>query len=206
LKVSKRGGRRSKKQEKEEAFIRFLEQHGPTDQAVLKEKFKTSASMFPRFARELFDKVERFKFTGKVTTLSANIFAIRNDNRLIDYVAQHIPKCPKTPDEVRTLVFQLKKHIGTKRAREVIKSLGYEYSKEPPESKKHESNRKFSNEQFMELYEKGLNDTEIANEFGVWPASVGYRRRLLNLPPNSRRSRRSKEMITCPKCGHKFRR
>jgi len=40
---------------------------------------------------------------------------------------------------------------------------------------------KFTDEQLTKLYERGLNDTQIARKLGVTPSAVSYRRRKLGL-------------------------
>jgi len=44
--------------------------------------------------------------------------------------------------------------------------------------------KKFTDEQFLQLYQQGLSDSEIARRLGVSVTAVWERRRRLGLPPN----------------------
>lgn len=57
------------------------------------------------------------------------------------------------------------------------------------------TNQKYSDEEFKELYERGLNDYEIAEKLGVHQKSVWRRRKKFDLPPNSQRRKFSEEGV-----------
>jgi DNA-binding NarL/FixJ family response regulator len=183
-----------------ENLVSYLEEHGPTPQSTLSTDLKIPSGRFARMAREMFDQVERFKFKlgssrgrggikfgghsvyGDLNIQEmGNVFALRNDPRIVDFVAEGISFKVEKIQDARTLVLHLKKQLGSERARKVVKRLGYVYSKDRrgthPKSKK-----KFTDKEFLDLYEKGMNDVEIAEELGVTPPTVGFRRRSMKLP------------------------
>jgi len=49
--------------------------------------------------------------------------------------------------------------------------------------------RLFTDKQFIELYERGLNDREIGDKLGVTRNAVGFRRRRLGIEPIRKRKR-----------------
>lgn len=196
-----------------EKIVSYLKEHGPTPQAALAEKLGIRINHFPRFAREFADQVERFKFyvgTGSSSRGGTRyggteiygglgdigpVFAVRDDPRVVAFVAERTPFKVETTAEARTLVSHLKKQIGYDRARKVVERLGYRYQTPSHKTKRRgrpipagatPSPRKFTDEQFLSLYWMGLNDKEAANLLGVSHVSVSYRRRKLGLPPKGR--------------------
>ena len=202
LDTSRARGKGYKKQHHRENLISYLEEHGPTPQSTLSTDLKIPSGRFSRIAREMFDQVERFKFKvgssrgrggikyggysiyGDINIQEmGNVFALRDDPRIIDFVAERTNFKVETPQDARTLVQHLRKQLGTERAKEVVKKLGYVYSKDRRGTHAR-SRKKFTDEEFLDLYEKGMNDGEIADKLGVTPSAVGNRRRLMELPTN----------------------
>ncbi len=188
------------KQRHEENLVSYLEEHGPTPQSTLSTDLKIPSGRFSRISREMFEQIERFKF--KVGTARGrggikyggysvygdlniqemgNVFALRDDPRIVDFVAERTNFKVDTPQDARTLVLHLRKQLGTERAKEVVRKLGYVYSKDRRGTHAR-SRKKFTDEEFLDLYEKGMNDGEIAYELGVSTSAVGHRRRLMKLP------------------------
>jgi len=58
--------------------------------------------------------------------------------------------------------------------------------------------KKFSDEEFLELYEEGLNDREIADELNVQRTTVRARRYKLGLPSNCRRGSYARKKVPMP--------
>ncbi len=205
-----------------ESLLSYLKEHGPTPQNVLVQKLRFGSAVLPRFSRELFDYIERLQFTVKATPRGGTkyggsviygslnklgpVFALRGDHRIVDFVAERIPFKVESSNNAQTLVMHLKKQIGYERAREVVEKLGYKYirpsHKAPKLTMKEaaERRKKFSDDEFFNLYSQGLNDREIAKKFNVCSKTIGNRRRSMSLPTVGRR----KKLIHCPKCGHKF--
>jgi len=191
-----------------ENLVSYLEEHGPTPQSTLSADLKISKGRFSRIARELFDQVELFPFKlgsqrgrGEVKYGShsiygdlsfpgmGNVFALRDDPRIIDFVAERIGFKVETPQDARTLVQHLGKQLGTPRARDVMRKLGYVYTEDRvgthPKTKK-----KFTDQQLLDLYDQRLIDREIAEKLGVTTASISVRRRKLGLPALGRMKRK----------------
>jgi hypothetical protein len=200
LDTSRARGKGYKKQRHRENLISYLEEHGPTSQSTLSTDLKIPSGRFSRIAREMFDQVERFKFKvgssrgrggirlgghsvyGDINIQEmGNVFALRDDPRVIDFVAESTNFKVETPHDARTLVLHLRKQLGTERAKEVVKSLGYIYSKDRRGTHAR-SRKKFTDGEFLDLYEKGMNDGEIGDELGVSTSAIGHRRRLMKLP------------------------
>jgi len=200
LDTSRARGKGYKKQRHRENLISYLEEHGPTPQSTLSTDLKIPSGRFSRIAREMFDQIERFKFKvgssrgrggikyggysvyGDVNIQEmGNVFALRDDARMIDFVAERTNFKVETPQDARTLVQHLRKQLGTERAKEVVRKLGYVYSKDRRGTHAR-SRKKFTDEEFLDLYEKGMNDGEIAEELGVSTSAIGHRRRLMKLP------------------------
>jgi hypothetical protein len=205
LDTSRARGKGYKKQRHRENLISYLEEHGPTSQSTLSTDLKIPSGRFSRIAREMFDQVERFKFKvgssrgrggirlgghsvyGDINIQEmGNVFALRDDPRIIDFVAESTNFKVETPQDARTLVLHLRKQLGTERAKEVVKRLGYVYSKDRRGTHVR-SRKKFTDEEFLDLYEKGMNDGEIGDELGVSNSAIGHRRRLMKLPINKLR-------------------
>ena len=197
---SRARGKGYKKQRHRENLISYLEEHGPTPQSTLSTDLKIPSGRFSRIAREMFDQVERFKFKvgssrgrggikyggysvyGDINIQEmGNVFTLRDDPRIIDFVAERTNFKVETPQDARTLVLHLRKQLGTERAREVVKRLGYKYGKDRRGTHAR-SRKKFTDEEFLDLYEKGMNDGEIGDELGVSTSAIGHRRRLMKLP------------------------
>jgi len=200
-------GKGYKKQRHRENLISYLEEHGPTPQSTLSTDLEIPSGRFARIAREMFDQIERFKFRlgtsrgrggikyggysvyGDLNIQEMGIlFALRDDPRIVGFVADRINFKVKKPQDARTLVQHLKKQLGTERAKEVVRKLGYVYS-EDRRGTHATSRKKFTDEEFLDLYEKEMNDGEIADRLGVTPSAVGNRRRLMKLPLNKLRKR-----------------
>jgi len=200
LDTSRARGKGYKKQRHRENLISYLGEHGPTPQSALSTDLGIPSGRFSRIAREMFDQIERFKFKvgssrgrggikygaysvyGELNTQEmGNIFALRDDARMIDFVAERTNFKVETPQDARTLVQHLRKQLGTERAKEVVRKLGYVYSKDRRGTHAR-SRKKFTDEEFLDLYEKGMNDGEIGDELGVSTSAVGHRRRLMKLP------------------------
>jgi len=188
------------KQRHGENVVDYLKEHGPTPQSTLSTNLAIPYGHFSRMARELFDQIERFKFKvgssrgrggikygaysiyGDLNIQEmGNIFSLRDDTRIVDFVAKRISFKIKTIQDARTLVLHLKKQLGTERAKDVVKRLGYVYSKDRRDIHAR-TRKKFTDQQLLDLYEQRLNDREIAEKFGVSTASVNYRRNKLRLP------------------------
>jgi transposase len=203
-------------------LVAHLKEQGPTPQSVLSEELGIEMSHFPRLSRELFEQVERFKFhvgSGGASTGGTKyggtqiygklgdmgpVFAIRDDPRIIDFVADHTPFKVETAGDARTLVQHLKKKIGYERARAVVERLGYQYQTPSHKAERRgrprptgstPEPRKFTDEQFLMLYKEDLNDTEIAAELGVSQPVISYRRRKLGLPPQGRGRFRALDLL-----------
>jgi hypothetical protein len=58
--------------------------------------------------------------------------------------------------------------------------------------------KKFSDEEFLELYEQGLNDREIADELNVERTTARARRNKLGLPPNCRQGSYGRKKAPMP--------
>jgi len=182
-----------------ENLVSYLEEHGPMPQSTISTDLKIPVGRFSRMAREMFDQVERFKFKvgssrgrggikyGGYSVYGdlnyqemGNVFALRDDPRIVDFVVERTNFKVETTQDARTLVLHLRKQLGTERAKEVVKKLGYVYSKDRrgthPRSRK-----KFTDEEFLDLYEKGMNDGEIAEKLRVSTSAIGHRRRLMKL-------------------------
>jgi len=201
-----------------EKLIIFLEENGPTPQTVLKEKLKIGNQQFPKIAREMFDKVERFNFKrgqGKRVHLVAdiygellnmrNVFCLRGDERIIDFVAKYVPFRPKTTHEVASLTQHLGNQLGYERARRVAEKLGHQYAKPSHRELPKQSRQKFTNKELIKYYNEELNDREIADILGVSRAAVNYRRNILGLPPHSKSGRKkARKLVQCPHCGKEF--
>jgi len=205
LGTSRARGKGYKKQRHRKNLVSYLEEHGPTPQSTLSTDLEISSGRFSGIAREMFDQIERFKFKlgsnrgrggiklgghsiyGDLNIQEmGNVFALRNDPRIIDFVAERTNFKVETPQDARTLVLHLRKQLGTERAKEVVKKLGYVYSKDRRGTHAR-SRKKFTDEEFLDLYEKGMKDREIADELGVTTSAVGNRRRLMKLPINKLR-------------------
>ena len=205
LDTSRARGKGYKKQRHGENLVSYLEKHGPTPQSILSTDLEIPSGRFSRIAREMFDQIERFKFRvgtsrgrggikyggysiyGDLNIQEMGIlFALRDDPRIIDFVAERTNFKVETPQDARTLVLHLRKQLGTERAKEVVKKLGYVYSKDRRGTHA-TSVKKFTDEEFLDLYEKGMNDGEIADKLGVTTSTVGNRRRLMELPLNKLR-------------------
>ncbi|MCK4698645.1 MAG: hypothetical protein KAT53_10155 [Dehalococcoidia bacterium] len=205
LDTSRARGKGYKKQRYEENLVSYLEEHGPTPQSTLFTDLEIPSGRFSRIAREMFDQVERFKFKlgtsrgrggikyggysvyGDLNIQEmGSVFALREDPRIIDFVAERINFKVETPQDARTLVLHLKKQLGTERAKEVVRKLGYVYS-EDRRGTHARTRKKFTDEEFLDLYEKEMNDGEIADKLGVTTSAVGNRRRLMRLPINKLR-------------------
>jgi len=200
LDTSRARGKGYKKQRNRENLVSYLEEHGPTPQSTLSTNLGIPSGRFARIAREMFDQVERFKFKvgssrgrggikyggysvyGDVNIQEmGNVFALRDDPRIIDFVAEKTNFKVETSQDARTLVQHLRKQLGTERAKDVVRKLGHVYSKDR-RSTHARSRKKFTDEEFLDLYEKGMNDGEIADNLGVTSSAVGNRRRLMKLP------------------------
>lgn len=193
-------GKGYKKQRHRENLISYLEEHGPTPQSTLSTELGISGGRFARIAREMFDQVERFKFKlgtsrgrggiehggyavyGELNIQEmGNVFALRDNPRIIDFVAERVGFKVETPQDARTLVLHLKKQLGTERAKDVVRKLGYVYSKDRRGTHAR-SRKKFTDQQLIDLHEKGLNDREIAEKLGISTTSVNVYRNKLRLP------------------------
>jgi DNA-binding NarL/FixJ family response regulator len=115
-----------------------------------------------------------------------NVFALRNDPRIVEFVAGGTNFKVETTQDARTLVQHLRKQLGTERAKEVVKKLGYVYSKDRRGTHAR-SRKKFTDREFLDLYEKGMNDGEIGDELGVSTSAIHNRRRSMKLPINKLR-------------------
>lgn len=205
LDTSRARGKEYKKQRRRENLVSYLEEHGPTPQSTLSTDLEISSGRFSGIAREMFDQIERFKFKlgsnrgrggiklgghsiyGDLNIQGmGNVFALRDDPRIIDFVAERTNFKVETPQDARTLVLHLRKQLGTERAKGVVKKLGYVYSKDRRGTHAR-SRKKFTDEDFLDLYEKGMKDGEIADKLGVTTSAVGNRRRLMELPINKLR-------------------
>jgi len=205
LDTSRARGKGYVKRRHGENLVSYLEEHGPTPQSTLSTELGIRSGRFARIAREMFDQVERFKF--KVSSAKGrggtkhggysiygdlnvqemgNLFALRDDPRIIDFVAERINFKVESTNDARMFVQHFKKQLGTERARDVVRKLGYVYSKDRRRARGI-SRRRFTDEELLTLYEKGLNDREIAEEVGVTPSAVSHRRRLMKLPINKLR-------------------
>lgn len=190
-----------RKRRDQKLFLAYLREHGPTSQRVLSKELGISMVRFNRWASELFDWVERFKFAvgtgsggrggvkhggykiydGVSFSSMGYIFALRDDLRIIDFVARYIPFKLETPHNVATLVQHLKKQLGYDRARQVVEKLGYVYKEKIIKTPVGHV-LKFTDEQLIELYNKDLNDVQIAKILRVTPPAIRYRRNRLRLP------------------------
>ncbi len=149
LDTSRARGKGYRKQRHRENLISYLEEHGPTPQSTLSTDLEIPNGRFSRIAREMFDQVERFKFKvgssrgrggikyggysiyGDINIQEmGNVFALRDDPRIVDFVAESTSFKVETPQDARTLVLHLKKQLGSERARKVVEKLGYVYSKD----------------------------------------------------------------------------
>lgn len=188
--------------------LEFLTEHGPTPQHTLCEELGYSHTWFPKLARKCFDEVERLRFTyrGQARKRNAlatevygdlhtrgNIFCIRNDPRLIDYIADAIPH---EQPSIRSLTLIMKTTIGLERTREVIRKIGHKFANDDedkplvlPSVKKGRPLR-VSNKEIQQFYNEGLIDSEIADICGVSKATVCYRRKKMGLPPHRKRKHR----------------
>ena len=200
LDTSRARGKGYKKQRHRENLISYLEEHGPTPQSTLSTDLEIPSGRFSRIAREMFDQVERFKFKvgssrgrggikyggysvyGDVNIQEmGNVFSLRDDPRIVDFVAERTKFKVETPQDARTLVQHLRKQLGKDRAKDVVRKLGYVYSKDRRGTHAR-SRKKFTDGEFLDLYEKGMNDGEIGDELGVSTSAIGHRRRLMKLP------------------------
>jgi len=195
-------GKEFRKQRHRENLVPYSEEFGPTPQSTLSTDLEIPSGRFSRIAREMFDQIERFKFKlgskggiklgghsiyGDLNIQEmGNVFALRNDPRIVDFVAERSNFKVETPQDARTLVLHLRKQLGTERAKEVVKKLGYVYSKDRRGTHAR-SRKKFTDEELLYLYEKGMNDGEIADNLGVTTSAVSNRRRLMELPINKLR-------------------
>ena len=210
LDTSRVRGRGYKKRRSREILVSYLEEHGPTLQSTLFTEVGISKVRFSRIAREMFDQIERFGFKvgkRKGGTRHAGysayddlnfkkigyIFALRDDPRIVDFVAETINIKVGSPNDARTLVKHLKEQMGTERAKDVVRKLGYVYTKDR-RSTRAKSRKKFTDEEFLALYEEDLNDREVAEKLGVTTSAVNYRRCSMKLPINAtKRGRPHKE-------------
>jgi len=205
LDTSRARGKGFRRQRHREDLISYLEEHGPTPQSTLSADLEIPSNRFSRVAREMFDQIERFKFKvgaargrggiklgghsiyGDLNIQEmGNVFALRDDPRIVDFVAEGTSFKVETPQDARTLVQHLREQLGTERAKEVVRKLGYVYS-EDRRGTHTRSRKKFTDEKFLDLYERGMNDREIADDLGVTTSAVGNRRRSMKLPINKLR-------------------
>ncbi len=121
--------------QKAEIVLEYLKEHGPTWRSILIEELGISGGFFSRFLRESFDDVECFVFKrgkGKRIRLVHDIYgemtlrpflALRNDPRVIDFVAERIPMKVECGRDAAVLAQHLGKYLGKARTRNVVEML-----------------------------------------------------------------------------------
>ena len=178
----------------------YLEDHGPMTQREVTEKLNISRERLCEYMANLQDIFERFKFSvgtgsgsrggikyggyemygGLGSSRRSTIISHKNDPRLIDYIVERMSFKIESSHDAQTVVMHFKKHIGTDRAQEVVKRMGYVYRKDRRKTPKRRK-VKFTDEQLIELYDENLSDSEISKRLGVTPPAVCTRRRRLGL-------------------------
>ncbi len=199
----------TRKFQKVEMVLGYLKEHGPTWRSILIEEQGIPKGFFSRFLRESFDEVECFTFKrgkGKRIRLVHDIYgemtlrpflALRDDPRIVDFVAERIPMKIECGRDAAVLAQHLGKHLGKARTRKVIERL-YTYVVRSPrklrvpkefEQPGEHGNRKYTDDEFLEMYVEGFVDSEIASVLDVSTSSVCMRRNALDLPTQSQRKR-----------------
>lgn len=183
---------------------KYLRENGPTPERVLSKELDLKQVVFSKLEIRTHYLLERFKFGGvgrskyksyqilnglSVKHMGA-IWAIKNDPRIIDFVAQYIPLKIESGWEASALVQHIKKQLGTERARKVVEKLGHQYSVKPKGVSGKGHPRRFTDREFLAFYRLKLNDTQIAKILDVTSGAIWQRRNKLELPPISRKRRR----------------
>lgn len=178
----------------------YLDEHGPMTRSEIEEDLHISSAKLYEYVVSLWDNIfERFKFVassrGGTKYGGANIYgdlsfsqiglviSLRNDPRLIDYIADRIPFKVKDYYDARTLVIHLKRQVGIDRARDVVRRQGYVFGEDIKRTPKARA-RKFTDDQLIELYDEKLSDLKIGKRLGVTASAVCMRRNRLELPPH----------------------
>ncbi len=193
--------------QKAEMVLGYLDEHGPTWRSEIMKVLGIPDQFFAQFARVCFDEVEYFKIKrgkGKRIRTVHEVYgeltnrpflAIRNDPRVIDFVADKIAMKVECGRDAAVLASNLGNHLGKKRTREVIERL-YTYvhrttrriPRRPKELGEH-GNVKYTDDEFLEMYVEGFVDSEIASVLDVSTSSVQQRRNALGLPTQAQRKR-----------------
>lgn len=195
--------------QKAEMVLEYLKEYGPTWRAKIMKDLGIPDSFFSRFARVCFDEAEYFRIKrgkGKRIRTVHEVYgeltnrpflAIRNDPRVIDFVASRIAMKVECGRDAAVLASNLGNHLGKERTRKVIERL-YTYVVKPPtkprvprESREpgEHGNVKYTDDEFLEMYAEGFVDSEIASVLDVSSSSVWQRRNALGLPTQSQRKR-----------------
>jgi len=118
-------------------LIRLLKRNGPMPRKEAMEtlglrynQIEEILRMFPETFQKLNFTVHRRKHSKKFHSLSkaSPVLTLRDDPRIVDFVASKINMKVKTPYEAKSVVQLLKYQIGSHQARAVVERLGYKYN------------------------------------------------------------------------------
>jgi len=119
-------------------LIRLLRKNGPMPKrevmetlGLYSEQIETIMGMFPETFQKLNFTVHRRKHSKKFRSLSkaSPVLTLRDDPRIVDFVASKIDMKVKTPYEAKSVVHLLKDQLGSRQAHAVVEKLGYKYKK-----------------------------------------------------------------------------
>jgi len=93
------------------------------------EQIKTILRMFPETFQKLNFTAGRRKCHRRFYSLfkASPVIMLRDDPRIVDFVASKINMKVKTPYEAKSVIHLLKYQIGSNRARAFVERLGYRY-------------------------------------------------------------------------------
>jgi len=117
-------------------ILEYLKKTGPTPRRILIKDLKIReyqlTAALPEgvavvhFTKGMKKRYSSYDIFGELVKLGKLLF-LRDDPRIVEYVAERIPLRPKTPHEARALYTNLKEHLGEKVSRAVVEKLGYKY-------------------------------------------------------------------------------
>jgi hypothetical protein len=126
----------------ETKVFEYLKVHGPTPRTVFYKELRLNNSHITKLLRASrviksvyfrmghcrrgSRKYTLHEIYGELSKLGSILF-IRDDPRIVDYMAERIPFKIKSHHDARTLYLYLKKHFDSQTVRKIIEKLGYRY-------------------------------------------------------------------------------
>lgn len=201
-----------------EAIVAFLIKNGPTTLPDVAKHFDVRIGTISRNTRKVPDQIEQLSLTfggshnpsrraSRLFNIDQNtakrLLAIPSDSRVIDFYVNLIKLPLQDRGHVSAVSTRLRRMLGNERATKVMDEV-YTYSdvvisrrtspKAPlirrgwiAQASVH-GKLKFTDDEFLDLYLQGGNDTDIGQALGVSTPAVQYRRTKFGLDPSKMRT------------------